>query len=330
MSAISERAKEGWKRGLALAPRSLRALTHGRVRSYRRVTTGLTILLAMTMLATFADLVTSDRPLLRGLTDGSIQVLPAEAADARWELWAPRRFGPNAVSGEPLAPPTTTHLLGTDEQGRDVLARAVHGARNALLAGTIVAILGAVGGALAGAISGYYAPRFGRRLERIAQSIDAFPALIVVALVRTAFGASSTASVVLGAALVQWATVARLVRSEVQRISAEDFVLAAKALGASRTKILHRHVLPHLGPSVVSSAAFALSAVVVLETALAFLDLGPPIQGASWGEMLAEGARHPERWGLFWVPSVLLWITVGAAYLIADGLRDASDPAGHA
>ena len=210
----------------------------------RRITTGAALLLAIALVAVFAELVSSERPLLAA-DAGRLEVFPLRHHEGAWEIDALFPHGPNTVGGALLAKPSAEHPLGTDEQGRDVLARATHGARNALLTGAIVALLGALGGALAGATAGYLAPRFGRRLERVAQSIDAFPALIVVALVRTAFGASSTASVVVGAALVQWATVARLVRSEVQRVSSEDFVLAARALGASRLFVLRRHILPH-------------------------------------------------------------------------------------
>lgn len=235
-------------------------------------------------------------------------------------------FGPTETSGASLEGPSSVHPLGTDAEGRDVFARLVHGARVALFTGLVVALVGVLGGATAGALASQYSRRIGQGLERVAQAVDAFPALIVVALVRAIEGRSSTLSVVVGATIVQWASVARLVRTEIHRLSTEDFVLAARALGSSRTRILLRHLLPHLGPPMVSSAALGLGAVVMLEATLSFMGLGPPVLGASWGEMLAEGARHPDHGPLFVLPTLLLSITIGAAYLVGEGVREASDP----
>ena len=292
----------------------------------RRATLGFAVLVSLAMVGLFADVITSDTPIARRRA-GVFELFPraGDAADVSFELRAAFDLGPSSTTGRAFEPPSRAHALGTDAEGRDILCRLVHGTRTALGAGLVVALLGVVGGSVAGAVASQYTRRLGPTLERIAQAVDAFPAIIVVALLRAMEG-SSTLSVVLGATLVQWASVARLVRSEVHRLGAEDFVLAARALGASRFRVFFRHLLPHLGPSLVSSAALGLSAVVVLETTLSFLGLGPPIYQASWGEMLAEGARHPEHVTLLLVPAGLLAITVGSAYLVAEGLREAQDP----
>ncbi|NUP06665.1 MAG: ABC transporter permease [Polyangiaceae bacterium] len=298
-----------------------------RIMRSRRAVFGVAVLGTLALVAIFADVFAREAPIARSSAHG-FELLPENAAsppDAGFELRAPIRYGPSTIASTPFTKPSLSHPLGTDRDGRDVLARLVHGARIAVGAGFVVALLGVLGGGIAGAFASQYTRRLGPTLERVAQAVDAFPALIVVALFRAMEG-SSTVSVVVGATIVQWASVARLVRTELHRLGAEDFVLAARALGATKTRILVRHLLPHLGPSLVSSAALGLSAVVMLEATLSFLGLGPPVGGASWGEMLAEGARHPDQTPLFVVPAVALSLTIGAAYLFAEGLREAVDP----
>jgi len=293
------------------------------------MTAGIAVLGSVAMLGLFADLLASGTPIVRHSERG-LEVLPihslGDEEPTATELWAFCRYGPRSETRGILETASLAHPLGTDERGRDVFARLVHGARVALLTGFAVVLIGAVGGVVAGGLAGGFGKRYGRALDRLAQSVDVFPAIIVVALFRAVEGQSSALSAIVGASLVQWATVARLVRSEVQRLTAEDFALASRALGASRAQVLLRHVLPHLGPALASSAALGLSAVVVLEATLSFLDLGAPITGASWGEMLAEGARNPAHTGLFWAPALLLSLTVGSAYLVAEAIRSVSDP----
>jgi peptide/nickel transport system permease protein len=175
-------------------------------------------------------------------------------------------------------------------------------------------------------VSGYLGGRWDRRLERLVETIHTFPAIVVVALLRTIEGEASPISVIVAVAVVRWAEVARLVRAEAMRLQMEDFVSAARALGSSRLRILTRHILPNaLGPVIVSSV-FGVASVALLETAISFLELGPPARAPSWGETLAQAARHPDAIHLLVGPGVLLALTVGGSYLIADALRDALDP----
>lgn len=303
----------------------------------RRAILGATVLGVLALVALFADLIACDGPLVRNGADG-LELFPGveliaeeDASDTSraapsFELRSLHDYGPNLTTRQILSAPSSTHPLGTDQEGRDIFARLVHGARAALGAGVVVALLGAMLGGIAGALASQLSRRIGQGLERVAQAVDAFPALIVVAMFRAIDDRSSTAAVIIGATVVQWATVARLVRTEVQRLSAEDYVLAARAIGASRTRILLKHLVPHLAPGLISSAALGLSAVVMLEATLSFLGLGPVISGASWGEMLAEGARNAGHGPLFFWPALLLSLTVGSAYLVAEGARAAFDP----
>jgi peptide/nickel transport system permease protein len=218
------------------------------------------------------------------------------------------------------------HPLGTDAEGRDLLARLVYGARTALGVSLGAVLLGMVLGVGLGGLAGYERGFWDDRLVRLVQTVDTFPAIIVVALVRAIERQPSALSLVLAVASVRWAEVARLVRAEVVRATAEDHVLAAQALGASPLRVLARHILPTaMGPAVVSSV-FGVASVVLLETAISFLGMGAESRVASWGETLAEGARDPARLRLLVAPGVLLVATVGGSYLLASALRDATDP----
>ncbi|MFO0547141.1 MAG: ABC transporter permease [Polyangiaceae bacterium] len=305
----------------------------GRWLESRRTVVGLALLGSIALTALFADLLAGHAPLVTR-AGGELRVLPGllhprtpvPSAEGAFEVAPPVRWNPGEPSLHPLAAPSSEHRLGTDERGRDVLSRLLHGARTTIGTGFAVVAVALVGGLFAGALASQAGGAWGGRLDRAARALDGFPAILAVAVVRAIQGHGSTLSVFVGAALLQWASVARLVRAEVLRLSTEDFVLAARAMGASRARILAGHLLPHLAAPLASSCALGLGAVATLEATLSFLGLGPPSEVPSWGEMIAEGARHPERTLLLGAPAVLLALTVVAAYLLADALRDASDP----
>ncbi|MEI8259743.1 MAG: ABC transporter permease [Deltaproteobacteria bacterium] len=177
-----------------------------------------------------------------------------------------------------------------------------------------------------GGLAGYHRGFWNDRLVRLVETVDTFPAILVVALLRAIEREPSALSLVVAVALVRWAEVARLVRVEVLRASTEDYVLAARALGGSPFHIFRRHILPGAAGPVAVSAVFGLGTAVLLEAAVSFLGLGTPAASASWGEILAEGARHPAELRLLLWPGAALLATVGAAFLLADALRDALDP----
>jgi peptide/nickel transport system permease protein len=242
-------------------------------------------------------------------------------------VWPWVRYGPNTrADAGPNAPADRDHPLGTDAEGRDLFARLVYGTRTALglslFAVTIGMILGVALGGLAGIERGFWDDR----LVRLVETVDTFPSIIVVALVRAIEREPSALSLVIAVAFVRWAEVARLVRAEVVRAMSEDWVTAARALGASPARLFARHILPNVvGPAVVSSV-FGVASVVLLEAAISFLGMGVESRVASWGETLAEGARDPARLRLLVLPGGLLMMTVGGTYLLASALRDATDP----
>jgi peptide/nickel transport system permease protein len=313
-----------------------------RLRRSRRAVFGLVLLGFLALAGIFAEVLASPAPIVaygsRGLSvlpgvvhASTYAVIDRAEVDRLHEgdaaLWPLVRFGPNTVAEVgPGAPAGGGHPLGTDAEGRDLFARLVYGARTALGLSLFAVSLGMVLGVILGGLAGYERGFWDDRLVRLVETVDTFPAIILVALVRAIERQPSALSLVIAVAFVRWAEVARLVRTEVVRATAEDYVVAARALGASPMRVFARHILPNvLGPAVVSSV-FGVGSVVLLEAAISFLGMGAESRVASWGETLAEGARDPGRLRLLVMPGGLLAITVGGSYLVAAALRDATDP----
>ncbi len=308
----------------------------------RRAVFAVVLLGLLALAGIFAEVLASPAPIVAA-GPGGLVVLPGviHAADYAGRsradierlhqgdaaLWPWVRFGPN-TAGEagPDAPADADHPLGTDAHGRDLFARLVYGARTALGLSLFAVLLGMLLGVALGGLAGYQRGFWDDRLVRLVETVDTFPAIIVVALVRAIERQPSALSLVIAVAFVRWAEVARLVRVEVVRAKSLDYVTAAQALGASPSRILARHIFPNaIGPAVVSSV-FGVASVVLLEAAISFLGMGAESRVASWGETLAEGARDPAHLRLLVCPGALLMMTVGGTYLLAAALRDAADP----
>jgi peptide/nickel transport system permease protein len=313
----------------------------------RRAVFGLVLLGLLALAGIFAEVIASPAPIVAVGPHGVV-LLPGVVHAAEYAalsradidrlhrddaaLWPLVRFGPNtrpsteARTEGPDPEAEDGHPFGTDAEGRDLLARLVYGARTALGLSLGAVLLGMLLGVALGGLAGYERGFWADRLVRLVETVDTFPAIIIVALVRAIERQPSALSLVIAVALVRWAEVARLVRAEVVRASTEDYVVAAQALGATPERIFVRHILPGaIGPAIVSSV-FGVASVVLLEAAISFLGMGAESRVASWGETLAEGARDPARLRLLVCPGVLLAATVGGTYLIAAALRDATDP----
>jgi ABC-type dipeptide/oligopeptide/nickel transport system permease subunit len=320
------------------------ALADLRDRLARSQRAGLAVVLLglLSLLGIFAEIIASPAPLV-AVGRGELSILPgitrAAAYDAMTEeqialrhesqtvVWPLVRYGPiTPTAAGPNAPASLAHPLGTDAEARDLAARLVYGARTALGLSLSAVLLGMLLGVALGGIAGNLRGFWDDRLVRLVETVDTFPAIIVVALVRAIERQPSALSLVIAVAFVRWAEVARVVRAEVIRAGAEEYVLAARALGATPRRIFWRHILPNaVGPALVSSV-FGVGSVVLLEAAISFLAMGAPSRVASWGETLAEGAADPSRARLFLLPGFLVVVTVGASYLLADALGEGIDP----
>jgi len=227
-----------------------------------------------------------------------------------------------------LEPPSLTHPFGTDEFGRSVLSRTIYGARVSLFTGLVPVALAATVGTLVGLAAGFYRGRIDTVLMRLMDVLLAFPSLLLALAVVGALG-PGLVNAVLAVAIVGIPQYARIVRSVVLSAREEDFVQAARALGAGDTRLLFRHILPTaVGPLAVQ-ATLGIGFAILSMAGLSFLGLGVQPPTPDWGEMLARGRRYlPEATWLLVFPGAAISLTVLAFNLFGDGLRDALDPRG--
>jgi len=227
-------------------------------------------------------------------------------------------------------PPSGAHWFGTDALGRDLFARLLVGGRTSLLVGFAATAVSVAIGTVYGAVAGYYGGRTDELLMRLVDFLYGVPYMFLVILIMllfadTARGEPLPVFVALG--LVQWLTMARIVRGEVLVLREREFVLAARVLGASDARVLARHVLPNILGPVVVYATLTVPSVIILESFLSFLGLGVAL---SWGQLVAEGVAvvNPleSTWWLLAWPSAFLATTLLCLNFLGDGLRDALDP----
>lgn len=231
--------------------------------------------------------------------------------------------------GAPIGP-SADALLGTDPLGRDVWARIVAGAGTSLwiaLAATLLAIVLGVG---VGLVAGYAGGRVDNGLMRLTDLALAFPylllAILLAALLRESSLASSNVPVIVPLAVVGWTTFARIVRAKAMALAQSDYMLAARALGASHARIVVHHVLPNLAGVIVVAAAFGFAQNLLLESALSYLGLGAPPPAPTWGRMLFEGRAYYRTapW-LVIAPGTAIVLAVVAFNLLGEGLRATLD-----
>ncbi|WP_420593868.1 ABC transporter permease [Deinococcus sp.] len=237
------------------------------------------------------------------------------------------RVSPEAIDfSQQFAGPSWAHPLGTDENGRDVLIRLMLGGRVSLAVGFFAVAVSLVFGVVIGGISGYFRGAVDAVLMRFTDGMLAIPGFFISLLALTFFGAGLI-QLVLVIGLTSWMGLARLVRGEVLREREELSVEAARALGAAELRILRRHVLPQVTPTMIVNATIGISFAILSESALSFLGVGIQPPDASWGNMLtgAQNYLYSSPW-LAVYPGALILVTVIAFNLLGDGLRDASDP----
>jgi len=225
-----------------------------------------------------------------------------------------------------LAGPSTSHPLGLDELGRDILARVLSGARVSLFVGFAVVVISALVGTFLGALAGYVGGVTDDVISRIMDVLLAFPG-ILLAIALVAVLGPSVANVVLALCVIGWVGYARLVRGQVLRLREFEFVQAARALGAATHRVLLRHVLPSTLPALLVQATLGMASAIIAEASLSFLGLGVQPPTPSWGTMLDSGRSHLiDAPHLTIVPGVAVALVVLGFNFLGDGLRDAIDP----
>jgi len=227
---------------------------------------------------------------------------------------------------EVLSPPSKEHPLGTDELGRDVLARILWGGRVSMLVGFVAVGISTLVGILFGALAGYYGKWVESIIMRFVDIMLCFPTFFLILAV-IAFLEANIWNIMAIIGLTSWMGVARLVRAEFLSLKEREFVLAAKSIGASSFRIIFHHILPNaLGPVFVS-AILGIGNAILVESALSFLGIGIQPPSPSWGNMLTSGKDYLEvAWWLSLFPGLAILLTVLGFNLLGEGLKDALNP----
>ena len=325
-----------------------------RFRRHRRGYISLWIFGVLFGISLFAGVLSNDRPLLASYqgqwytplwhdypetTFGGDFLAPTEwhdpfiqrqfAQDGNWALWPLNRYSFNTLNyyaelPNP-APPSAQNLLGTDDRGRDVLARLLYGFRLSVMSGLALTAIGTLLGIVMGALQGYFAGRVDITLQRLIEVWSAIPELYLLLILASMFEPSIWVLLVI-LSLFGWMGLSDYVRAEFLRNRQLEFVQAARALGLPRRTIILRHILPNSLTPVLAFLPFRMSAAIVALASLDFLGLGVSDSSPSLGELLAQGKNNLDAW---WIALPTFGVLVGTLLLlifIGEALRDALDP----
>jgi peptide/nickel transport system permease protein len=240
-----------------------------------------------------------------------------------------------------VQPPSAVHPFGTDEIGRDILARTVYGGQISLIIGLLSVLLSLTIGTLIGVLAGFYGGWIDSVLMRFTEAVLSLPTLLLLLVMAKFFGgrlpdlevlgrdfSGSVLVIIIIIGLTSWTVLARLVRSSYLSLKEQDFVLAARALGAKDWHIMWLHILPNAIAPILVAATLGVAGAILTEAYISFLGLGVQAPTATWGSMMqgATGAITRGQWWLWFFPGLLIVLTVLSINFLGDGLRDALDP----
>jgi peptide/nickel transport system permease protein len=224
------------------------------------------------------------------------------------------------------AAPSAGHWFGNDDIGRDILSRILYGTRIALIVGLGATSIAVIIGVLVGATAGYFGGKVDFVLSRFVDALMAFPILALLLTLSAIFG-PSLRNVVIVIGVTFWASYARVIRAEVLSLRERDYVLAARASGATSRRIILQHIVPNAIGPVIILASLAIGSVIIFESALSFLGMGIQRPTPSWGTMLSDGREYIRNYPHIAIaPGLAIAFTVLAFNMVGDGLRDALDP----
>lgn len=298
---------------------------------------GMGFVLLLFVVAVCAPLLAGSRP-VAALVDAKIR-FPALSQKGRliwdqsseesrgWSVYPLVRYGPTEIDlGANLLPPGNGHILGTDDRGRDVFSRMIHGSRISLSVGFVAVSIYTLIGVFMGALAGYYGGWIDGLISRVIEVMMCFPTFFLILTV-LAFLRPSIYNIMIIIGLTGWPGVARLVRGEFLKQRKMDYVAAAKAVGASDGRIIFYHILPNSMAPVLVSATFGIAGAILVESSLSYLGFGVPPPTPSWGEILSQSKQYIDfAWWLTIFPGAAIFLTVTAYNLLGEGLRDAVDP----
>lgn len=224
-----------------------------------------------------------------------------------------------------LKSPSSDHLFGTDDVGRDIFTRVLYGGRTSLIIGLSVTLAAGIAGAVLGLVAGYY-PRLDSPIMRLLDGLMAFPSILLAIAIMASLGPSSF-NVFIALAVVYTPTVARLVRSTTLVTKQQQYVESAKSIGMSDGAILFKYIFPNGISPLIVQCTFVVAYAIISEASLSYLGAGVDPETPTWGNMLKDGQRVLQRaWWLAVFPGFALVTTVLTLNLLGDGLRDALDP----
>jgi peptide/nickel transport system permease protein len=235
-----------------------------------------------------------------------------------------------------LESPSKKHIMGTDDQGRDLASRMIHGTRVSILIGFIAVFIYVTIGIVIGAIAGYYGGIADMIISRIIEIVMCFPTLFliltVIALIGTnkyvrIFDKSGLISIMVVIGITSWTGIARIVRGEFLKLREQDFVSASRSIGARDWRIIFKHILPNSMAPVFVTATFGIASTILIESSLSFLGFGVKPPTPSWGDILSQSRMYIDfAWWLTLIPGCAIFITITSYNLLGEGLRDVLDP----
>lgn len=221
---------------------------------------------------------------------------------------------------------TLAHPFGTDNLGRDILARLFYGSRISLTVGFAAVLLAGFVGISLGTVSGYYGGRVDNLIMRIADIFLAYPFMLLTISIIAVLG-PSTINLILVLGVSDWVIYARTIRGSVLSLKNKEFVEASRAIGTRPAVIITRHILPNVISPLIILGTLRVGSIIIWESGLSFLGMGLPPPMPTWGRMLAEGRVYiNDAWWLVCMPGLAIMVTILAVNLLGDGLRDALDP----
>lgn len=263
-----------------------------------------------------------------GMNTVNYRRLELQHGDLR--LMPPIPYSPNEYDlSAVLLPPNRSHWLGTDDQGRDVASRLVHGCRISISVGFVAVGLYVVIGILIGGLAGYFGGWLDMAISRLIEVVICFPVFFLILTV-LAFIGPSIYNIMIVIGVTSWTGIARLVRGEFLKQRPQDYVQAARLIGAGSIRIMLRHILPNSLAPVLVSATFGVAGAILIESGLSFLGFGVQPPTPSWGDILSQSRDYMDiAWWLTFFPGFAIFATITSFNLVGEGLRDAIDPRLH-
>jgi peptide/nickel transport system permease protein len=333
------------------APNTYWKMVSYRFRKRKLAVMGLWVSLVLFFVAIFAPFLANDKPIVvlyRGhvympVFSGADKVGPFVWKDIKnkapflfqhitgkenaYAVWPLVRYSPTEYNLlDFLLPPTSDHWLGTDDSGRDVLSRMIHGARVSLSVGFVAEGIAVLIGIFLGALAGYFGGWTDTAISRLIEIMVTIPTFfLIIAII--AFLSPSIYNIMVVIGLTGWTGAARFIRAEFLKLKQLDFITALRALGASHRRIIFFHLMPNAMAPVVVSAVFGIADAILIESSLSFLGFGVPPPTPSWGDILSQSRDYIEfAWWLTVFPGFAIFLCITAYNLVGDGLRDAMDP----